>query len=154
MFYDRSNGNTVYTRSGNPPVGISTNVRNGNLQTLGQSGLEHADAVIDDRLLSTIRSCRPRCSGTSASQMTLPWSSSLDVSYVGSHAYNILGQNPDLNAPDLGSAYLPQNQDLTLAASTMPGGTAVTTDSCGRTAASARSTRRGARTGTGTTRSR
>jgi hypothetical protein len=45
--------------------------------------------------------------------MTLPWSSSLDVSYVGSHSYNILGTNPDINAPDLGSAYLPQNQDPT-----------------------------------------
>ena len=34
----------------------------------------------------------------------------------------------DLNAPDLGTAYLPQYQDPTLAASTVPGATAVTTD--------------------------
>ncbi len=47
-------------------------------------------------------------------QMALPWSSSLDISYVGSHAYNILGQNPDVNSPDLGVAYLAQNQDPTL----------------------------------------
>ncbi len=51
MFFDRLNGNTVYNQVGNPPVGISTNIRNGNLQTLGQSGLEHADAVFDDGLL-------------------------------------------------------------------------------------------------------
>jgi len=34
----------------------------------------------------------------------------------------------DLNAPDLGAAYLQQNQDPTLAASTIPGATAVKTD--------------------------
>ena len=47
---------------------------------------------------------------------------------MGTHAYNILGANPDLNSPDIGAAYLPQNQDLTLAASAVPGATAVTTD--------------------------
>ena len=39
MFFDRLNGNTVYNQVGNPPVGQSTNIRNGNLQSLGQSGL-------------------------------------------------------------------------------------------------------------------
>ena len=37
-------------------------------------------------------------------------------------------RNPDVNAPDLGVAYLSQNQDLTLAASAVPGATAVSTD--------------------------
>ena len=57
---------------------------------------------------------------------TLPFQTSLDVSYVGSHSYNILGSNPDVNSPDLGSAYLAQNQDPTLSSNT-PGGAAVTT---------------------------
>jgi len=53
------------------------------------------------------------------------------VSYVGQHAWNQL--NPyvgvaNLNAVDIGSAYLASNQDRTLAASTTPGATAVTTD--------------------------
>ena len=71
-------------------------------------------------------------------QMALPWSSSLDVSYVGTHGYNILAYGSsglttvesalDLNAPDLGAAYLPQNQDPTLAASAIPGATALRTD--------------------------
>jgi hypothetical protein len=59
--------------------------------------------------------------------MMLPWSVSLDTSYVGQHSYNTL-QNVNLNTVDLGAALLPQNQDLTLAASTTPGATAVLQD--------------------------
>jgi hypothetical protein len=127
MFYDRLNGNTVYNQVGNPPIGVSTNIRNGNLQTLGQSGLNTQTPssmtvfYYDSELPTSLQ-------WNIGTQLTLPWSSSLDVSYVGSHAYNILGQNPDVNSPDLGVAYLPQNQDPTLAASAVPGATAVTTD--------------------------
>ena len=50
--------------------------------------------------------------------MTLPWASSLDVSYVGNHGYNRLGafqggSSVNLNAIDIGAAYLPQYQDPT-----------------------------------------
>ena len=36
-------------------------------------------------------------------QMSLPWSSTLDVSYVGNHGYNLLSGTADINAPDLGA---------------------------------------------------
>jgi hypothetical protein len=126
VFFDRLNGNTVYSQVGNPPVGKSTNVRNGNLQTLGQSGLVTQTPssmtvfYYDSKLPTSLQ-------WNIGTQMTLPWSSSLDVSYVGSHSYNILGANPDVNSPDIGSAYLAQNQDPTLS-STTPGAAAVTTD--------------------------
>ena len=46
--------------------------------------------------------------------MVLPFSSALDVSYTGQHSYNT--QNTvNLNSIDLGTAYLPQYQDPTLA---------------------------------------
>jgi hypothetical protein len=64
-------------------------------------------------------------------QVALPWASALDVSYVGEHRYNLMNQfnQPiDINAPDLGAAFLPQNQDPTLAPSATPGATALTTD--------------------------
>ncbi len=71
-------------------------------------------------------------------QMVLPWSSALDVSYVGTHNYNSVSfgsisvpanNDPmDLNAPDIGAAYLPQYQDATAPASTVPGARAVPTD--------------------------
>jgi len=58
-------------------------------------------------------------------QMQLPGAMAADVSYVGNHGYNIL-QNlrgtqavMDLNAVDIGAAYLPQNQDPTLAANSV-----------------------------------
>ena len=66
--------------------------------------------------------------------MQLPSAMALDVSYVGNHGFNLL-QSPrgntavmDLNAVDFGAAYLPQNQDPTLAASTVPGATAILAD--------------------------
>ena len=59
--------------------------------------------------------------------MALPWAMALDVSYVGQHQYNIL-QNMDINRVDFGTAFLPENQDRTLAASTTPGATAVVAD--------------------------
>ena len=59
-------------------------------------------------------------------QMTLPWASAIDVSYVGQHGFNRLRevrgqQQVDVNAVDFGAAFLPQNQDPTLAPSSTPG---------------------------------
>ena len=54
-------------------------------------------------------------------QRALPWSTAIDVSYVGNHGFNRLGglqggTTLNLNAVDIGAAYLPQNQDPTLRA--------------------------------------
>ena len=61
-------------------------------------------------------------------QFGLPSNTVLDVSYVGNHGFNRLrafqgGANGavDLNAVDIGAAYLPQNQDPTLGTSSVPG---------------------------------
>ena len=53
-------------------------------------------------------------------QMTLPWSSTMDVAYTGQHSWNT-PQAVDINAVDFGAAFLPQNQDPTLPASATPG---------------------------------
>ncbi len=57
-------------------------------------------------------------------QMILPWSSSLDISYVGSHNFNSVAFGAisiptnelpmDQNAPDIGTAYLPQYERIGL----------------------------------------
>ena len=60
-------------------------------------------------------------------QLALPWAISLDVEYVGQHSWHT-NQTVNLNAIDFGEAFLPENQDLTLPASTTPGATALPQD--------------------------
>ena len=59
------------------------------------------------------------------------WASSVDVSYVGQHAYNQLfgtgfsAAGININSVDIGAAFLPQNQDPSLTASNTGGGAVV-----------------------------
>ena len=114
MFFDRLNGNTVYNQVGNPPVGISTNVRNGNLQTLGQSGLvtqtpSSMTVFYYDSKLPDVAAVEHRHADDAA--MVVVARRVVRRQPRLQHP----GQNPDINSPDLGVAYLPQNQDPTLA---------------------------------------
>ena len=131
LFYDRPDGNTVFSIPGNPPISTSQDLRNGQLQTLG-TGLSTTGvpALITFQYDAQVPSSWQWQGGV---QMALPWSSALDVSYVGNRGYNRLrafqgGGNGsvDLNAVDIGAAYLPQNQDPTLAANATPGANAYT----------------------------
>ena len=66
-------------------------------------------------------------------QKSLPGQMVLDVSYVGNHAYNRLGGTQGgttqlINQVPLGTAYLPQYQDPTLGAPSVPGASAYTTN--------------------------
>ncbi|MFO7302578.1 MAG: carboxypeptidase-like regulatory domain-containing protein [Acidobacteriota bacterium] len=129
LFYDRPEGNTVMGSAANPPYSTSTNLVNGQLQTLG-TGLSTigipALSVFqyDAKIPSSVQ-------WNAGVQVALPWASSLDVSYVGQHGYNMLannfGFNTNLNAVDFGAAYLPENQDPTLGESDIPGATAYPT---------------------------
>jgi hypothetical protein len=132
LFYDRPDGNTVFSIPGNPPLSTSQDLRNGQLQTLG-TGL--STVGVPSLSIFQYNSKIPSSVQWNAGvQMTLPWSSSLDVSYVGNHGYNRLGafqggQTVNLNAVDFGAAYLPQNQDPTFGGSSaVPGANAVTTN--------------------------
>jgi len=131
LFYDRPDGNTVFSIPGNPPISTSQNLANGNLQTLG-SGL----STVGVPALSIFQydaEVPASVQWQGGVQMTLPWASSLDVSYVGNHGYNRLGafqggSSVNLNAIDIGTAYLPEYQDPTKAASAVPGASALTTN--------------------------
>lgn len=136
LFFDRPEGNSIYNQIANPPHSQATTVRYAQLQTLGSAGLTTSAPPqmsifwYDSKLPSSLQ-------WNSGVQMTLPWSSAIDVSYVGQRGFNLIrsqeatptGSNAhDLNAVDFGAAYLPQNQDPTLAPSAVPGATALTTD--------------------------
>ena len=130
-FYDRPDGNTVFSIPGNPPISTSQDLRNGQLSTLG-TGLSPQPVPIlnvfqyEAKVPSSVQ-------WNSELQMALPWASAVTSSYVGNHGYNRLGafqggQTVNLNAVDFGAAYLSQNQDPTKAASAVPGANALTTN--------------------------
>jgi hypothetical protein len=135
-FYDRLQGDSIFGQIGNPPNGQGSTVVNSTLQTVaaGTSTLQPAPVSLIYYYDAKIGSSLNWNGGV---QMVLPWSSSLDVSYVAAHNYNSVaygsigtpaGQQPlDLNAPDVGAAYLAQNQDPTLSSAT-PGAAALSTD--------------------------
>jgi hypothetical protein len=122
LFFDRPNANTTYGMVSNPPVSIVATVPNATLPDLG-SGLQLSSppAVAAFEVNSRIPSSAQWNGGI---QVALPWTSALDVEYVGSHAYHQLLAT-DINAPDFGAAYLPENQNGTLAASAVPGASAL-----------------------------
>lgn len=131
IFYDRPDGNTVFSIPGNPPIATSQDLRNGMLQTLG-TGLstQPIPAMVTFQYKAKVPASAQWQTGV---QMALPWVTSLDVSYVGNHGYNRLGNlqggtTINLNAIDFGTAYLPQYQDTTKAPSAVPGATAYTTN--------------------------
>jgi len=131
LYFDRPDGNTVFSIPGNPPIATSQDLRNGMLQTLG-TGLSTA-ATPQLVIFQYDAKVPASWQWQGGVQMALPWASVLDVSYVGNHGYNRLGgfqggTTVNLNAVDFGTAYLPQYQDQTRAASTIPGANAYTTN--------------------------
>ena len=118
LFFDRPDGDSIYYQSQNPPTSTNQTVRNGLLQTLGAGGGAAASSGVPT--LINYRYDNPDLPSSlqwnSGMQMTLPWSSSLDVAYVGQHSFHVLNAFQSLsavniNAIDFGAAFLPQNQD-------------------------------------------
>ncbi len=121
LFFDRPNGNTVFNQVGNPPLTENPSVRYSTLKdlstgirTLGASSLNVFE--YNAKLAKSHQ-------WNAGAQMTLPWSSSLDLSYVGQRQQDGL-LNVDINALDFGAAFVPTAQDPTQA-SVVNGSTAV-----------------------------
>src|SRR5262249_28434221 len=122
LFFDRPDGNSIYPQVQNPPTYKNITVRYGSLHALLTSEGPPALAVYEYE--SKLPSSWQWNTGV---QLQLPWYSALDVAYVGHHSFNLL-QSVNLNAVDFGAAFLPENQDPTLAPSATPGATAVSQD--------------------------
>ncbi len=108
LFYDRPDGNTVFSTPGNPPTATAQDLRNGQLATLGQG--------LSPQPVATLTTFQYRAKIPSSwqwqagFQRSLPWGMVADVMYVGNHGYNRLGSFQGgtrqlLNAVDIGAAY-------------------------------------------------
>ena len=128
IFYDRPDGNTVFSIPGNPPIADSADLRYGMLQTLTQ-GL----SILPNPQLVTFQyeaKVPGQWQWNAGVQRALPWAMAIDLSYVGNHGFNRMGalqggSTVNLNSIDIGTAYLSQYQDRTRAASSVPGATAL-----------------------------
>ncbi len=125
LYFDRPAGNAVLNQVANPPTLQNITVRYAQLQSLDSNSLTIQGA-------STLQVFKHHLGLPTSTQwnmglqMALPWASSVDISYVGQHAWNqIVGVN--INAVDIGAAYAGTNQDPTLT-STVPGANALPTD--------------------------
>jgi len=132
LFHDRPAGDTAFNQVTNPPFNSSRTVRFGLLQNLSSSQATQGPAALG-AIWPYEGDVPASVQWNAGVQATLPWASVVDVSYVGQRGYNRLSEirgqvQVDINAPDIGAAFLPQNQDPTLAPSSTPAGTALTTD--------------------------
>ena len=121
LFFDRPSANDAGTYGflGGPPFTQTATVRYGQLQTLGAAGLTtNAPPTInahqyDAPLPASVQ-------GNVGLQMALPWKTTIDVSYSGQHSFDTI-QTLNINAIDMGAAFLPSTQDPTVPANPTPG---------------------------------
>jgi Carboxypeptidase regulatory-like domain len=121
LFFDRPNGNTVFNQVGNPPLTQNPSIRYSTLADLS-TGIRTAGASSLNVFEYNAKLAKSHQWNTGV-QLALPWSSSLDLSYVGQHQTDAL-QEIDINAVNFGSAFEPAAQDPTQAA-VVNGSTAV-----------------------------
>jgi hypothetical protein len=125
VFFDRPQGNTVFDLVQNPPTTIIPTFFYGRMQDVGTGQVLIAPPnLVAFDLEGKVPSSYAYNLGV---QYKLPFESVFDISYVGTSGQHLL-QRRNLNAPAYGSAYLAQNQDRTLAASAVPGATALPVD--------------------------
>jgi hypothetical protein len=116
-YFDRPRGGNAQALVGNTFVSSLQTLRYSQLQSLGglstQSPAQLTAYGYDNKLPTSTEW------GVGA-QMLVPWSTTVDVAYVGHYNYNaeLTGQ---LNSIDIGAAFDPARQDPTTAVSATPG---------------------------------
>ena len=123
VYYDRPFGTAGPVNQ--PPKAISATLTNDTLQNVTPGvGLTAPSAVTVSPFDSPLATSVQWNSGV---QFAIPWSSVLDISYVGFHNYN-QPANADTNGIPFGAAYLPANQNPTLAPNPIAGATVYATN--------------------------
>jgi len=122
LFFDRPPAQNVYNTVNNPPFSRNVTVRYGQLQDLNSAGLttEAPPALVvwqyDEPLPTSFQ-------WNTGAQFAIPFSSYLDIAYVGQHSWGF-PQQSNINAIDFGTAFLPSSQDPTQA-SAVPGAASI-----------------------------
>ena len=117
LYFDRPDGNTVFGTVGNPPVATGLTQQWGRLSELGASTLGFGP--VPSLTMNEYDQAIPKdFQWNIGVQRALPWASSIDVSYVGHHAFDVLpgtqnGNAVNYNAIDVGTTLLAANQDPT-----------------------------------------
>jgi hypothetical protein len=132
LFYDRPDGNTVFSIPGNPPAATDTDLFSGTLATLGKGGVSPlpVPALVTFQYHANVPASLQWNIGV---QKSLPFQMVVDVSYVGNHGYNRFGalqggDTQNWNQVPLGTAYLAKYQDPTLGTPAYPGASAYTSN--------------------------
>jgi hypothetical protein len=120
VFYDRFQGNPVFDMLPNPPSTTRPTYFYGSLSTL--SSLQGTFFPADVRGFDRAGHVPTTYNYNVSIQRQLPSKMLLDVGYVGSSAQHLLSRT-NYNHMPLGSAWLPQNQDPTVANPTRDGRT-------------------------------
>ena len=115
LFFDRPSGNSVFAQVLNPPTLQNVTVRYGSCRrsAAAASTTEAPPALSVYEYDSALPSSTQWNAGV---QMTLPWATALDVVVRRPARLQHRRRTINLNAVDFGAAFLPQNQDPTLAA--------------------------------------
>jgi hypothetical protein len=119
LYYDRPSSTTFSGGVTNPPTSRNITVQYSQLQSLGSGGLTTEGAPTLNAFPRNIK-LPTSVQWNSGVQTALPWSTSLDVSYVGQHSYNAFANaSVNINAIDFGTAFLSQYQDPTVTPGTL-----------------------------------
>jgi hypothetical protein len=121
IFYDRYEGNIAFALLSNPPTTVAPVINFGRLQELDPNNALRAPSNINAQAVSG--EIPTTYNFNAGFQKKLPGGVIWDIAYVGSVA-NHLPRQINLNAVPYGARFLPENQDPTLAPSTLPGQTA------------------------------
>jgi hypothetical protein len=114
LFYDRTQTQESYSVPSNPPTSGTSTVRYGFLQNMSGSGLTTVapSAIRSFEMNAGLPSSMQWNAGV---QAQLPLAMTLDVSYNGSHAWNVWTSSQNINSIDMGMAFETAWQDPTTA---------------------------------------
>jgi hypothetical protein len=117
IYFDRPRGGNAQALVGNTFVSTLQTLRYSQLQSLGGLRTQSPAQLTAYEYDAKLPTSTEYSIGT---QMMIPWSTSLDVAYVGHHNYNA-ELTRQINDVDIGSGFDSTKQDPTSAPSTTPG---------------------------------